>query len=567
MATPWVRSCAVAVALLCMADGVLAAPSELRMPAALRTELIESASARSTSQQPVPVRHADTSLRAGKEAPFAINVGVSATWTDPAANGQGFVLDVAQSERLIIGVWITHAASPNAERSQHRWLTVVGPYTGSVAETTLYLTRGGGFTIEGQPATIAVGNIRFEFADCSRAVARYSVAANAISGEGEPNSDATLTGSISLRRLTSPSACERTHARDLAFAELGTRLDWMLAESVQRNGIIGTQAAVRIPGFPPWQGVQGRNGTADPMRPEYMIGTGSITKMLAVIAALRLVDRGQISLGDRLGKWFAGRANIDPAITVKQTMQQVSGIADYFGSGALAQAIPTDPQRVWSTDELIGFIGPPLFPAGSGWDASNSNRLLLGRIVELESGKTLAEFMRTELFRDQTSMWLAGFGTAPATLATQWATATDGSLINMNQQLFGPSLFTARGEVHASAGALASFMEDLLLGDLLSAESRQAMLEFIPDDGRIAGQTGGGLGIRRFQLLGRTLYGHSGGTQNSSAFVLFDPITGISAAVSVNQGGPSHRQSHFQTTPALLQAAIETVGNLDTDHR
>ena len=82
------------------------------------------------------------------------------------------------------------------------------------------------------------------------------------------------------------------------------------------------------------------------------------------------------------------------------------------------------------------------------------------------------------------------------------------------------------------------------------------MLTIVPDDGGIPGQTGGGLGIRRYNYLGRTLYGHSGGTPNSSALVLYDPVTGIVAGVSMNQDGGSHGQSHFRTAPALLQAAL-----------
>ncbi len=311
-----------------------------------------------------------------------------------------------------------------------------------------------------------------------------------------------------------------------------------------------------IPGRRPWLGVYGLNGSDDAMTSQLMIGTGSISKLYAVVAALRLVDRGVLSLDDTLGKWFSGVTNVGGSISLRQVMQHRSGIADYSAAPNYFQTVMADPNRSWRREELLPLIGLPLFPPGGGWNASNSNSLLLEIIVSRESGKPYGRFLHDEVWPGRTQSWLAGEGDPPGPLATQWATDQAGVLFDYSARYFGPALFTSRSEVQASAGNLVDFGQRLLGGDLLSRSSRDAMLTIVPDDGRIAGQTGGGLGIRRFNYLNRTLYGHSGGTPNSSALLLFDPPTGIVAAVSVNQGGPSHRQSHFRTTPALLQAAL-----------
>lgn len=330
----------------------------------------------------------------------------------------------------------------------------------------------------------------------------------------------------------------------------------ILEDSGRANGVHGAQGVVLIPGQPAWRGVYGLNGTDDPMGPTLMIGTGSISKLYAVVAALRLVDGGVLSLDDTLGKWFPGVPNVGPGISLRQVMQHTSGIADYMAAPGYFSTVMADPARVWQREELLSFIGSPLFAPGAGWDASNSNSLLLEIIVSRESGKAYGEFLRAEVWPGRSQSWLAGEGMAPGPLATQWATDQNGVLYDYSARYFGPALFTSRNEVQASAGDIADFARRLLDGDLLSRSSRDAMLTIVPDDGRVPGQTGGGLGIRRFNYLGRTLYGHSGGTPNSTALVLFDPPTGIVAAVSVNQGGPSHRQSHFRTAPALLQAAL-----------
>ncbi len=341
-----------------------------------------------------------------------------------------------------------------------------------------------------------------------------------------------------------------------SYQQLTATLDRILSDSASANGVIGAQAAVLIPGQQPWLGVTGLNRPGDAMRGDLMIGTGSISKMYTAIAALVLVDRGVVRLDDPIGKWFPGTPNIDPNLSVERLLQNTSGLADYsagpnFGSVALA-----DPQRTWQAEELLTFVGPPLFAPGTGWNASNTNRLLLGMIVERETGLSLGTFMRNEFFQGLTSSWLAGDGAAPGPVASQWFVDGAGNRIDYTASFFGPALFSTRREVQASAADIAVFAARLFGGNLLSSATKTAMLTVVPDDGAIAGQTGGGLGVRRYNYLGRTLYGHSGATNNSTALVLYDPGTGIVAAVSVNQNGASHRQSHFRTTPALLQAAI-----------
>jgi D-alanyl-D-alanine carboxypeptidase len=338
--------------------------------------------------------------------------------------------------------------------------------------------------------------------------------------------------------------------------EVSVQLPLQLEDSVRANDIHGAQATVLIPGRLAWHGATGLNGSNDPMRPGLLIGTGSISKMYTAVAALRLIDRGVLALDDTVGQWFPGTPNVDPAITLERLLQQTSGIADYGAAPDFADSILADLQRVWTPEELLGFVGPPLFAPGAGWNASNTNSLLLGVIVAQESGRSLGDFMREELWPGRTHSWLAGDGPPPAEVATQWGSDGQGNLYDYSALYFGPALFSARHEVQASSADLADFARRLFDGDLLSPALRTAMLTIVPDDGRIAGQTGGGLGIRRYHMLGRTLYGHSGGTPNSSALVLFDPATGVVAAMSINQDGVSHGNSHFRTTPALLETAL-----------
>lgn len=356
-----------------------------------------------------------------------------------------------------------------------------------------------------------------------------------------------------LFTIASLDSCGSTVATE---PQLSDRLNRLLADSAAANGVIGAQAAVRIPGRQPWLGVTGSNAPGDPMRSDLLIGTGSITKMYTAVAALLLIDRGLIAMGDTVGRWFPNTPNVNPSLTLERLLQHTSGLADYQSTPGYAQIIFADLQRTWQPTELLSLVGPPLFAPGTAWNASNTNTLLLGMIVERVTGQSLGTFMKNELFQGSVGSWLTAYPPAPAPLATQWSVDNAGNRFDYSARYFGPALFSSRREIQATAGDIAAFAERLFGGTLLSAGMKAAMLTIVPDDGGIPGQTGGGLGIRRYNLLGRTLYGHSGGTPNSSTMVLWDPATGIVAAMSVNQDGPSHRQSHFRTTAALLEAAI-----------
>jgi len=364
---------------------------------------------------------------------------------------------------------------------------------------------------------------------------------------------------LSLGLVTLLVQCSSAGAGPDACPSAESAFEAILQDSSMRNGVRGSQAAVLIPGRPAWDGVFGKNGVTDAMRSDLMIGTGSISKMYAVVAALRLVDQGTIALDDTLGRWFPGTPNVDPSISLKLVMQQTSGLADYSSAPNYSATIFADPNRYWEPDELLQFIGPPLFAPGTRWNASNTNRLLLDIIVARESGLSLGTFMQRELWPGRTQSWVAGDGPAPGPLATQWASNASGGLYDFSALYFGPALFSSRIEVQASAGDIAAFAQSTFAGPLLTRATRAEMLTIVPDDGGIAGQTGGGLGIRQYNYLGRTLYGHSGATGNSTALVLYDPATGAVAAVSINQGGSGHGNSHFRTTPALLQAAIACI--------
>jgi len=123
---------------------------------------------------------------------FQINPGINDAWYSPATSGQGFLITVFPEIKQMFLAWFTFDTDrPPGNVSAilgdpgHRWLTAQGPYDGTMANLTIYLTEGGVFNAA-QPAATSnpagEGTLTIEFADCSEGLVSYEIKSLGISG-------------------------------------------------------------------------------------------------------------------------------------------------------------------------------------------------------------------------------------------------------------------------------------------------------------------------------------------------------------------------------------------------
>jgi D-alanyl-D-alanine carboxypeptidase len=106
----------------------------------------------------------------------------------------------------------------------------------------------------------------------------------------------------------------------------------------------------------------------------------------------------------------------------------------------------------------------------------------------------------------------------------------------------------------ANAATIARWGHALFTGSVLSDAMQHDMRTLVSAAGNIPGETGAGLGIRSYQYLDRVQYGHSGGATFGSSLLLFDPESGVTVAVVMNQRAGA---DHFVLAPQLLSIAAE----------
>ena len=121
----------------------------------------------------------------------------------------------------------------------------------------------------------------------------------------------------------------------------------------------------------------------------------SVTKTFTSAAVMMLVEDGKVTLEDPVSKHLSGLPGEWQDVTIRQLLSHTSGIPDY------TQRENHDRFPAPTTFEQIVALAsakPMQFRPGERWGYSNTNYYLLGRLLEVKSGKPYADVMRERIF-------------------------------------------------------------------------------------------------------------------------------------------------------------------------
>lgn len=262
----------------------------------------------------------------------------------------------------------------------------------------------------------------------------------------------------------------------------------------------------------------------------------SVSKLITAVAVLKLVEDGQLALGDPVTRWFP---ELPAGVTVAHLLTHTSGLAEFWKLDAYKQAPPARPADVVP---LIA-AAPADFAPGTRFDYANSNFLVLGLIVERQSGRALADVLRDVVFQPA--------GMVDSGLDCE-AIATRGYELR-DKELVPPTPFVVpagdgSASVCASAPDLARFAQALAAGRLLRPETVAAMLT--PHklaDGRTIPF---GLGADLEPFDGRPAFGHLGGGAGFDARLTHFRDEGLTVVVLSNTPGGATGHLRFYAARA-----------------
>ena len=126
-----------------------------------------------------------------------------------------------------------------------------------------------------------------------------------------------------------------------------------------------------------------RSSAQHETRPETIYDLASITKVFTATCMMRLVDEQAFQLDDPVAKQLAEfAANGKGEITVRQLLAHVAGLPNL----RLWEKAPTAEARFWSVMAV-----PPGFSAGTALEYSDTNFIVLGRLIEAATGESLSQ--------------------------------------------------------------------------------------------------------------------------------------------------------------------------------
>ncbi|MBJ8008826.1 MULTISPECIES: serine hydrolase domain-containing protein [Bacillus cereus group] len=278
-----------------------------------------------------------------------------------------------------------------------------------------------------------------------------------------------------------------------------------------------------------------------PVEPNFSFRIGSITKTFTASVVLQLAEEKQLNLDDSVEKWLPGVVQGNGydgnKITIRQLLNHTSGIATNIDKDMRDFTLPQNPFRYYSTDELISLAlaKPPVFAPGEGWDYSNTNTVIAGKIIQKVTGDTYAEQIRKRFIEPlglKETFVMEVSSHIPGEHANGYNMDRSGRLYDLTE--INQSWANAAGDMVSTAKDLTTFFSALLGGKLLNQELMDQMFKTVDSPiGKV------GLGIYEEKTPdGQSYWGHAGGTYGFETRV-GGPIGGEHILVTaINAVGP-----------------------------
>lgn len=287
--------------------------------------------------------------------------------------------------------------------------------------------------------------------------------------------------------------------------------------------------------------------------PESRYKIASNSKQIAAAAVLLLVEEGKLSLDDPVSRFFPELKRAAD-ISVRQLLNHTSGYQDYYAVDYLSLIMQSDipPDRI-----LAMYAQKPLdFEPGTRYQYSNTNYVLLGRIIEQVSGEPLAQFLRTRIF-DKLGMDSAidvnvlPLGPADPAGYTRYAL---GPVREVGAE--GKGWMWATAELAMTASDLAKWDISLMEGSLLTPASLAALsTATLLKDGT---PTNYALGLGVSQMAnGHRRWGHTGGASGFLSSNATYPDDRMAITVLSNGEGEAFRTIATQLEKLLFAAAAD----------
>jgi len=311
-----------------------------------------------------------------------------------------------------------------------------------------------------------------------------------------------------------------THPRGVAFQKL--------LNDYVRRGLPGVVMFVKSPeGI--WNGAAGyaKLETKTRMTPMNLHYSDSMAKTYTATAIMMLVEEGKIELDAKINQYLP--RNICDQIgngneaTVRHLLNHSSGIKNFTNDIIFKLDVFNDPFRPFPPEKLLEYTygEAPYFPAGRGYEYSNTNFLLLAMIMDQVLDESHAKLISDRIIRHlglENTYYKnePAYPKPPGLVNTYTDFVGNGHLENWSEEenALCEGMEVGYSGFIASSFDYARFLEALLSGELVSEASLNDMTTGIDDRPY-------GLGLQFRHTRSGKAIGHMGDFVGSQALMFY----------------------------------------------
>jgi len=272
---------------------------------------------------------------------------------------------------------------------------------------------------------------------------------------------------------------------------------------------------------------------------------GSLTKQFTAASILLLEERGKLSVNDPIKKYLPDAPAAWDGITLHHLLSHTSGIPDFTGFPDYRSTEGT----AQTPEQLIArFRDRPLdFPTGDRFAYSNSNYIVLGKVIEKISGMPYAGFLQENIFTPL-GMTSTGYDSNSAIIPLRARGYVAGPKGFANASYIDMTIPFAAGGLYSTTEDLLKWEQALTTGRVISAASFAKMTTPVKVD------YGYGLIIATGKD-GHKIISHGGGIEGFNTYLMYFPDDQLTVAVLANMNSRA---------PQTLAARLAAVAHGET---
>ncbi|OWQ85290.1 hypothetical protein CDN99_22380 [Roseateles aquatilis] len=172
-------------------------------------------------------------------------------------------------------------------------------------------------------------------------------------------------------------------------------IERVLQGEMTARGIPGAQISIVQRGKVVFTGAYGQANVeaATPVTKQTVFGINSISKAVTGVAAMQLVEAGKLDLDRPAVTYVDSLPESWKEVTVRQLLTHTSGLPEIVDDNVRA-IDGAEPAAAWAKVQEL----PLNFPPGTRFSYTQTNYVLMGKVIEKITGRSFSDFVRERQF-------------------------------------------------------------------------------------------------------------------------------------------------------------------------